>query len=164
MTVHQLPEPGGVDEEDFGPEPPLALLLLLASRWFDAAALAESERRGRPRLSPAQSLLFAHLGEGGISPAELARRLGQTRQATHELAQGLVRLGLLTLEQDPGRRGGRLVRPTETGRRLAVEACGILIDLEAQLGVRTAATLRRHLSPLAARFDPAVRSRSRQKG
>jgi hypothetical protein len=30
-----------VDEATFGPDPPLARLLLLASRWFDAKSLAE---------------------------------------------------------------------------------------------------------------------------
>ena len=143
-----------MDGEDFGSEPPLALLLLSASRWLDAQALEELERRGWPRLSPAQSLLFAHLGEGGISPAELARRMGQSRQATHELAHGLVRIGLLAVEVDPGRRGGRLVRPTETGRRLAVDAYNILTALELRLGAGDVATLRRLLSPLARQLLP----------
>ena len=50
------------------PEPPLARLLLLASRWFDTRSVAELETRGWPRLSPAQSLVFAFLEEDGMNP------------------------------------------------------------------------------------------------
>lgn len=133
-------------EEGFGAEPPLARLLLLASRWFDARSLEELERRGWPRLSPAQSLVFAHVGEDRVAPAELARRLGHSRQATHQLVDGLVRLGLLQVLDDPGRRGGRLVQVTAQGRRLAVDAYGILLGLEHGLGARRVRTLRRLLA------------------
>ena len=141
-----------MSEQDFGAEPPLARLLLLASRWFDACSLAELERRGWPRLSPAQSLVSAHLEDDGVPPAELARRLETTRQAAHELVQGLVQLGLLVVTADPGRRGGRLVVTTPRRRQLAVEAYVILLELEQQLGAHRVRTLRRLLSPFD---DPA---------
>ena len=132
-------------------EPPLALLLLLASRWFDARSLAALEKRGWPKLSPAQSLVFAHLDATGTRPAELARRLGSTRQATHELVNGLVRLGLLEVVADPRRRGGRLARPTQRGLSMARDAYAILRELEhTTFGARRSATLRR----LLADFDP----------
>ncbi|RBY79019.1 MarR family winged helix-turn-helix transcriptional regulator [Blastococcus sp. TF02A-26] len=132
-------------------EPPLALLLLLASRWFDARSLAELEKRGWPRLSPAQSLVFVHVGATGTRPAELARRLGSTRQAAHELVNGLVRLDLIEVVDDPQRRGGRLVRPTPQGMRLARDAYAVLRELEDKtFGVRRSRTLRR----LLADFDP----------
>ena len=134
-----------MDDADFGPEPPLARLLLFASRWFDAQSLAELERRGWPRLSSAQSLVFAHLTDDGVAPSELARRLGQTRQSTQDLVGGLVRLGLVEVLDDPGRRGGRLVRATPRGRALAVEAYRVLTGLESTLGVRRVRTLRRLL-------------------
>lgn len=129
-------------EREFGAAPPLARLLLLASRWFDVRSRDELERRGWPRLSAAQSLLFAHLAEDGVTAAELARRLGNSRQATHELVQGLVRLGLLELTDDPRRRGGRLVCLTPAGRNLALDAYEILEELEAGLGADRAGALR----------------------
>jgi DNA-binding MarR family transcriptional regulator len=127
-------------------EPPLALLLLLASRWFDNQSLTELARRGWPRLSSAQSLLFAYIDEAGTPPAELARRLGHSRQATHQLVEGLVQLGLLEVGDDPGRRGGRLVRPSDRGMALATEAAMILRELETSLGTHRARTLRRLLA------------------
>lgn len=113
---------------------PLALVLLRASRWFDAQLLTLLEARGWPRLTPAQSLVFAHLDPGGTSPSELARRLGSSRQATHELVGGLQRLDLIAVVPDPGRARGRLVALTPTGRRLARDAREVLADLEELLG------------------------------
>lgn len=138
-----------MEADDFGPEPPLALLLLLASRRLDGQALHRLEEQGWPRLSPAQSLLFAHLGEGGISPVELARRMGQSRQATHELVHGLIGLNLLMVTADPSRRAGRLIAPTEAGRQLSVAAYQILMGIEFDLGADVVTALRRLLSPLA---------------
>jgi len=126
----------------------VARLLLQAARWFDAESLAELERRGWPRLSPAQSLLFAHLSEDGVPPAALARRLNQTRQATAQLVEGLVGMGLLRVEDDPTRRGGRLVCLTPDGQRLALEAYGILLHLEQRLGADRVEALRRMLLDL----------------
>jgi DNA-binding MarR family transcriptional regulator len=113
---------------------PLALLLLRASRWFDRQLLDGLQREGWPMLSPAQSLVFAHLDAEGVPPAELARRLGHTRQATQDLLVGLVRLDLVALEPNPERRGGRLVVLTDRGRVLTADAQRLLTDLEESLG------------------------------
>lgn len=117
--------------------PPLALVLLRASRWFDSQLLDQLEQRGWPRLSPAQSLVFAHLSEEGTPPAELARRLGTSRQAVHELVAGLHRHGLLEVVADQGRRRGRLVVLTPSGRSLAADARAVLAALEEPLGRET---------------------------
>lgn len=152
-----------MDDGDFGAQPPLARLLLFASRWFDAQTLAELERRGWPRLSPAQSLVFAHLTDDGLAPSELARRLGQTRQSTQDLVGGLVRLGMVEVADDPARRGGRFVRATPRGRALAVEAYGILLALESSLGARRVQTLRRLLADFD-RAQPPPRAGSGRRG
>lgn len=127
---------------------PLALLLLRASRWFDRRLLDGLEAAGWPRLTPAQSLVFAHLDADGVAPATLARRLGTTRQGTQELVAGLVRHDLLAVEDDPARRAGRLVVLTGRGRRLALDARRLLDDLEGELGVERADGLRRLLGDL----------------
>lgn len=129
--------------------PPLALVLLRASRWFDAQLLTALEERGWPRLSPAQSLVFAQLPATGIPPAELARRLGTSRQAAHELVGGLCRLDLLEVVDDDSRRRGRVVVLTATGRALAADARQVLAGLEETLGGARVATLHELLAPLA---------------
>lgn len=127
---------------------PLALLLLRASRWFDAQLLEGLTRRGWPALTPAQSLVFAHLPAGGLPSAELARRLGTSRQATQELVAGLVRHDLLALTLNPSRRGGRLVTLTDRGQALTQDARGILAALERDLGEQRVAQLRMLLGDL----------------
>ena len=130
------------------PPEPLALLLLRASRWFDRQLLDRLEDAGWPRLSPAQSLVFAHLSPAGVPPAALARRLGTTRQATADLVAGLVRLELLEVVPDASRRGGRLVVLTARGTRLAEDARDILGSLERELGDERAEALRDQLGDL----------------
>lgn len=130
-------------------EVPLALLLLRASRWFDARLLERLRLRGWPALSPAQSLVFAHLSEGHLAPAQLARRLGTSRQATHQLLQGLVEMGLLEIAADPARRGGRLVVLTPAGRGIARDAAAVLADLETTFGADRSRQLRALLEDTA---------------
>ena len=133
------------------PTAPLALLLLRASRWFDQQLLRELHREGWPALSPAQSLVFAYLDPDGTTPAELARRLGNSRQATSQLLAGLVALDLLAFQPNPARRGGLLVGLTDRGRALGRDADRILHGLEDGLGPARAAELR----TLLADFDHA---------
>ncbi len=130
------------------PPEPLALLLLRASRWFDRQLLDRLEQRGWPRLTPAQSLVFAHLDPNGVAPATLARRLGTSRQAIQDLVAGLARHGLLELSADPARQRGRLVTLTSTGRTLARDARAILTELEDSLGAERACALRQLLGDI----------------
>jgi len=109
---------------------PLAWSLLQGARWFDRALLSSLAAEGW-QLTPAQSLVFAHL-----EPAGPARRLGTTRQATSELVAGLVRLGVLEVVDDPASRRGRLVRLSDDGRTLASAAARRLHALEQELGRR----------------------------
>ena len=129
---------------------PLALLLLRASRWFDRQLLDGLEAAGWPRLTPAQSLVFAHLDPRGVPPAALARRLGTSRQGVQELVAGLVRHGLLDLQVDPARRGGRLVVLTGRGKALTVDARRLLDAMEQSLGQERAEQLRCLLTDLDA--------------
>ncbi|SFP78121.1 DNA-binding transcriptional regulator, MarR family [Geodermatophilus dictyosporus] len=138
--------------------PPLAALLLMASRQLDAALREELAARGWPRLSGAQSLVFAFLDPDGTPPAELARRLGSTRQAAQDLVAGLTRLGLLEVVADPARRRGRLVRRTSTGRDLAADAGAVLAALEAGLGERAAGLRRLLAAPLDLPASPPAAS------
>ena len=136
--------------------PPLALVLLRASRWFDAELLKRLEADGWPRLSSAQSLVFAYLPEDGLPPAELARRLGTTRQAAHQLVAGLCRLGLLAVADDGSRRRGRVVVLSATGEALASDARRVLADLERALGTDRVIALHELLDPIArGRIDGA---------
>lgn len=130
------------------PTKPLAWLLLRASQQLDHQLRERLVRTGWPSLSPAQSLLFAHLPAAGVSPAGLARALGVSRQAVHQLVGGLVQMGLLAVAVDPARRRGRLVVVTASGRALTREAAAVLADLEDDYGRGRAQVLRELLQDL----------------
>lgn len=137
-----------MSERWIGADPPLARQLLLASRWFDERSRAQLSQRGWPPLSAGQTLLFAHLVPDGVTVAELARRLGNSRQATHEMVRGLVDLDLLCLQDDPRRRGGRLVFLTVRGRALFEDSAEVLGAIEATLDPQHTRVLRRSLGAL----------------
>ncbi|RBY96892.1 MarR family transcriptional regulator [Blastococcus sp. TF02-8] len=137
-----------MSEQYFGVDPPLARLLLLASRWFDAVSREQLARLGWPRLSAGQTLFFAHLLPDGVSVAELARRLGNSRQATHQMVRGLVDLGFLRVEDDPSRRGGRLVFLAPRGHDLFSDSVKVLGDIENTLEPRHVQALRGALQSL----------------
>lgn len=122
--------------------------MLKASRLLDRRLLAALVEQGWPPLSTAQSMLFGSLDRAGTPPAELARRMGTTRQATHDLVGGLVRLELVQVVDDPDRRRGRLVALTERGRELASAGRRILMEIEDELDPRLVGPLRSSLSQL----------------
>ena len=122
-------------------------MLLRASRWFDRQLLQKLEALGWPRLSGSQSLVFANLDEDGTPPAELARRLGMTRQSAGQLIAGLVHLGLIVTVPNPARRGGLLVRLSDEGHAVRRDAGKVFAGLEARLGAR-AETLRAALEQM----------------
>lgn len=118
---------------------PLAASLLHAAEWFNTALLTRLTALGWPTLSRSQSQVFPLLDPGGTSQAELARRLGITRQSTHVLIRDLERLGLL--ERRPSAEDGRvmLVCLDARGAALARDAARILVALEAELADRIGA-------------------------
>lgn len=128
---------------------PAALLLLHASRWFDEQLLTELARRGWPRLTSAQSLVFPHLDyERGVSYSELARSLGHSRQATHELVGGLERLGLIASAPDPDSGRRRHLTLTKRGRQMTDDARDVLAALERQFASADLEHLHRILGPV----------------
>lgn len=118
------------------PQPGLAIALLRASDWFDAALRARLEALGWPGLNRSQSLVFANLDRDGVRPAELARRVGVSRQSMQALLEGLVDHDLVAVEDDP--HDGRATRCvlTARGRRLVAAAGEELRGVEAELASR----------------------------
>jgi hypothetical protein len=138
------------------PAVPLASLLLRASRWFDRQLLEGLQAAGWPALTAAQSLVLAHLDRTGTPPAELARRLGHSRQATHQ--PGHTQPARPSTE--PARRGGRLVTLTDSGHAMTGDARRLLLHLEDELGRGRAAELRNLLND----FDRSDSRPSRADG
>ncbi len=120
------------------PLPPghLAAELLAASAWFDEALLARLVHRGWPELSANRSRIFLALSQGPVRVSDLARELDVSRQAVHQLLDGLQREELVERRADEHDRRAQRVVLTERGRALATDAGHVLVDLERELAHR----------------------------
>ncbi|MGC0327373.1 DNA-binding MarR family transcriptional regulator [Streptomyces sp. SAI-170] len=114
----------------------LPQLLGEARRWFEEGLLSALEAAGATPVSPTQAQLFAVLDDEGTTVAELARRMGVTRQTAHQAVHGLVATGLLEQIPDPASARQRLIRRTPEGERAHRQAGVILERLEEQLAER----------------------------
>lgn len=121
------------------PHGALAASLLQASEWFNLALLDRLEAQGWPRITRSQSLVFLHLGGGVLRPAELARRVGISRQSMQTLLEHLEHLELVSQRPDPADGRAKQVRVAPRGRRLVAAAEATLRDLEAELVERIGA-------------------------
>ncbi|MEK9672695.1 MAG: MarR family transcriptional regulator [Rhodospirillaceae bacterium] len=128
----------------------LAPLLVRAFRWFEAGIAADPETRHLPRLSGSQFMAMVLLDPDGTGISELARRIGVSRQAMHQMVGELESAALI--ETVPSPRDGRvkLVKLSLLGRTLeqkAGKALGQLEnDLEGRIGADEMAALRRALT------------------
>ncbi|WP_055500569.1 MarR family winged helix-turn-helix transcriptional regulator [Streptomyces albus] len=117
----------------------LPQLLGEGRRWFEEALLAALAAAGAVPVSPTQAQLFSVLDEEGTTVAELARRMGVTRQTAHQAVHGLVAAGLLEQTPDPASARQRLIRRTAEGTRVHARAEEVLAALEERLAERIGA-------------------------
>ncbi|GGL66480.1 hypothetical protein GCM10010129_07420 [Streptomyces fumigatiscleroticus] len=116
--------------------PNMPLLLADAKRWFDEALMASMSAAGERPLTAAQGQVFAALDTEGTTVAELARRLGVTRQTAHQAVHALLGMGLLEQVPDPSSARNRLIRITAEGTRAHRRAQSVLALVEAALAER----------------------------
>ena len=114
----------------------LPQLLLEAADWFNEALIAAMVVRGWPLLSRSQSLVFFSIDDEGTRPAELARRLGITRQSMQELLVKFREQDLVTVDVDPHDRRATIVRLAPRAQLLGFDAAMIAHQLEGLLEMR----------------------------
>ncbi len=117
----------------------LAAALLRAADWFNDALLERLEADGWPPISRGHAQVFVNLDAEGTPPAELARRIGITRQSTQVLVRHLEEHDLVELVPHPTDGRSRLVRLSDEGTRLVHAAVHTLGDLEDELADRIGA-------------------------
>ncbi|MER7516515.1 MarR family transcriptional regulator [Streptomyces sp. NPDC126499] len=117
----------------------LPQLLAEAKRWFDDALLASMRAAGEQPVTVGQAAVFAALDEDGTTIAELARRMGVTRQTAHQAVHALIGMGLLEQAPDPASARSRLIRPTTEGARVHRRAQDTLEVIEGVLSDRIGA-------------------------
>ncbi len=113
--------------------------LLAAADWFNDSLSTAMEEAGWPSLSKSQSLVFVSIDDEGTRPAELARRLGITRQSMQELLRRLVEHELVTIDIDPSDGRATIVRLAPRAHLLGRDAAVISAQIEAELSERIGA-------------------------
>ena len=128
----------------------LGALLVRAFRWFEEGLASDPDTAHLPRLSGTQFMTLTSLDDGGTSIAELARRVGVTRQAMHQQIGEMAKEALVELVDSPTDGRVKLVKLSLLGRTLdqkAAQAVDVLErDLAARLGKAAVAGLRATLS------------------
>ncbi|MGD9944457.1 MAG: MarR family winged helix-turn-helix transcriptional regulator [Burkholderiaceae bacterium] len=114
----------------------LKQLLLARSDWFAREIMRGVRGSEFAYLTPAQSRLLAHMGGKPMSMAELARRLGVSRQAAHKTVGELVRREILAVQADPRRGNSKLVVYTDKGREVNRVGAQIIASIEGRLAER----------------------------
>jgi DNA-binding MarR family transcriptional regulator len=120
----------GISERSIG------VALIRAYEWFDDALIAWMHANGHPELTRSTSMIFSYLDPEGSRPAELARRIGISRQAVHRTLAEMVEIGLVTLASDPTDQRAKVVLLTPLGRTHVVLARRRLAELERELEAR----------------------------
>lgn len=132
---------------------------------FERRLTSRLDEADWPRLTINQVLLFAHLDAEGVTPAELARRMGMSRQSMQKNLDRLGSLGLVTFEPHPRDRRSNLVVRTAEGTRFsraaAVALDGVERRLEAAFGTDAVNGARRVLT---ADFDQILQSDQNASG
>lgn len=147
--------------------------LLHAFYWMDEGLQNHLRAAGMPGLSRTQSLIMTNVADGVTRPAELARRLGISRQAVQQLLADMQQRGLLELADDPADARAKIIRYSSRGVQIGeitVRALEHLDDeIERRLGSKALTELRRILlerdwgEPVETRAAD-VRLQKRRKG
>tara|TARA_R110001592_G_scaffold100431_4_gene285078 strand:- start:961 stop:1422 length:462 start_codon:yes stop_codon:yes gene_type:complete len=114
----------------------LGALLVRAFRWFEEGLASDPDTAHLPRLSGTQFMTLASLDGGGTSIAELARRVGVTRQAMHQQIGEMEKAALVELVDSPTDRRVKLVKLSLLGRTLDQKAAQAIAALEKELARR----------------------------
>jgi len=113
----------------------VAQLLFKCARIVNERAIA----RVNDKLSPAPALrashtaLFPHLSSEGVRGADIAKKLGVTKQAVSQLITELEEWGVVEQVPDPADGRAKLVRFTKKGEQGMVQGIAVLRELEQEL-------------------------------
>jgi DNA-binding MarR family transcriptional regulator len=120
-------------------------LLFKAARLLNEQAIARVRSRTKKPFRTAHTTLLPHIDLEGTRLTDLARRLGVTKQATGQLVDELVEMGVLERGPDPLDARAKLVRFSKQGRAGLLEGLSVLSELEEEVAELIGDTKRRTL-------------------
>jgi DNA-binding MarR family transcriptional regulator len=118
----------------------VAQLLFKCARLVNEQAIARiNQGKGTggaapvPPLRAAHTALFPHLSSEGVRGADLAKKLGVTKQAVSQLVTELEEWGVVEQVADPADGRAKLVRFTPKGEQGLLHGLAVLRTLEQEL-------------------------------
>ncbi|HSV40096.1 MAG TPA: MarR family transcriptional regulator [Nocardioidaceae bacterium] len=136
----------------------LLRLLFRATHTMNADMAARLRARGWEDFRSPFTGVLSHLDTEGTTVTTLAERTGTTRQAVSQLTQTMERAGLLERVPNPHDRRSVMLRHTESGRRILLDAIEVMTEIEHEyaglIGAGRADELKRLLGSLVTEIDP----------
>jgi DNA-binding MarR family transcriptional regulator len=114
----------------------VAQLLFKCARLVNEQAIARvnaGQKTNAPPLRAAHTALFPHLSSEGVRGADLAKKLGVTKQAVSQLITELEWWGVVEQVADPQDGRAKLVRLTAKGEQGLLQGLSVLRELEEEL-------------------------------
>jgi DNA-binding MarR family transcriptional regulator len=114
----------------------VAQLLFKCARLVNEQAIQRVNQGSGPNppLRASHTALFPHLTSEGVRGADLAKKLGVTKQAISQLVAELEYWGVVEQVEDPKDGRAKLVRFTPKGEQGLLEGLAVLASLEEELG------------------------------
>ena len=122
-------------------------LLFKAARLANEQALARvaASAPAGPRVRPAHTALFPHLGFEGIRLTDLAAKVGVTKQAVGQLVDDLAALGMVERVSDPDDSRAKRIRFSRRGHAALMHGLGVLRAIQDGLAAAVGARRMREL-------------------
>lgn len=113
----------------------VAQLLFKCARLVNEQAIERVNQRATvsPPLRAAHTALFPHLNAEGVRGADLAKKLGVSKQAVSQLVTELEEWGVVEQIADPQDGRAKLVRFTKKGEQALLQGLAVLGELEREL-------------------------------
>lgn len=119
--------------EASGRTPVIDAVMPIVWQWLRDQVLEGVRAAGYGDLNPAHVALARNPALDGSRPSEIAERMQITRQSVHELITHMEHRGYLVREADASNGRARIVRLTDSGRRLEREVRAQARAAEAQI-------------------------------
>lgn len=110
--------------------------LAYALYWVDESLQASLQAAGWERMSRTRSMIMVSITAGINRPADLARSLGISRQAIHQLLQAMRDEGLIEMVADPKDRRAKVVQFAASADKIRADAAKIMKGIEKELARR----------------------------
>jgi DNA-binding MarR family transcriptional regulator len=116
----------------------VAQLLFKCARLVNERAIERVNQKlgPEPALRASHTALFPHLTTEGVRGADLAKKLGVTKQAVSQLVAELEYWGVVEQVEDPKDGRAKLVRFTPKGEQGIVQGLQVLGEIEQELGAQ----------------------------